>query len=298
MPEKREIRASHFVRDIRAGMTTSQLMRKYQLSARECQNLYGQIEEVIPDPNRLYGRMPTYGEDDTDSSAKRLYPRHDLALPLSVLNIRKLDKKGLVLDIAIKGLKTQGIDSKPMAAETLVIMANELFDIGPVVVDAQCRWAKRQGLHGTWIAGFQITDISKRNLDDLVQLIEKVDFINRRGSGPPAGHADAAPAGSRGPQKIVWVCPACEMPQSREYEECPQCGVIVSKYLAYLDGIKDQLRQSMEKVPHVTKKVSIPADVWAQIEAQRRDANQVISEALDFYLRSKKMTRTALWPEP
>lgn len=28
----------------------------------------------------------------------------------------------------------------------------------------------------------------------------------------------------------VWTCPACKMPQPREFEECPQCGVLVSKF--------------------------------------------------------------------
>ena len=28
----------------------------------------------------------------------------------------------------------------------------------------------------------------------------------------------------------VWHCPACHMPQSHEFDECPQCGIIVAKY--------------------------------------------------------------------
>jgi hypothetical protein len=31
-------------------------------------------------------------------------------------------------------------------------------------------------------------------------------------------------------QGRVWRCPACHMPQSHEYAECPQCGIIVAKY--------------------------------------------------------------------
>ncbi len=30
----------------------------------------------------------------------------------------------------------------------------------------------------------------------------------------------------------IWRCPHCHMPQSHEFEECPQCGVIVSKFIA------------------------------------------------------------------
>ena len=28
----------------------------------------------------------------------------------------------------------------------------------------------------------------------------------------------------------VWHCPACHMPQSHQFDECPQCGIIVAKY--------------------------------------------------------------------
>ncbi len=30
---------------------------------------------------------------------------------------------------------------------------------------------------------------------------------------------------------ISWKCPGCGMPYSREFDECPSCGIIVSKYL-------------------------------------------------------------------
>ncbi|MFH1116715.1 MAG: PilZ domain-containing protein [Pseudomonadota bacterium] len=295
MPDKREIKATQFVKDIRSGMTTSQLMGKYRLSPRECQNLYGQIEEIIPDPGALYGRIPTEDEVQGGLSPKRLYPRHDIPMPLSVLDLKKMDDKGLVLDISAKGLKTQGIDTGPMTVVTLVIMADDLFDTGRIVLDAQCRWSRRQGLHGNRIAGFHIVDISHRNLNDLFRLIAKIEVINRRtiGSSSPEERSGASLSPAPAALRIAWVCPACDMPQTREYEECPQCGVIAAKYLAYLDSIKEQLRQSLEKAPCVTKKVSIPRDLWEEVETQNEDANQIVSEALDFYFRSRRMTSSA-----
>jgi hypothetical protein len=29
---------------------------------------------------------------------------------------------------------------------------------------------------------------------------------------------------------IAWECPACGIPQPKEYDECPRCGVIASKF--------------------------------------------------------------------
>jgi rubrerythrin len=28
----------------------------------------------------------------------------------------------------------------------------------------------------------------------------------------------------------AWHCPACRMPQAHEFDECPQCGIIVAKF--------------------------------------------------------------------
>jgi hypothetical protein len=36
----------------------------------------------------------------------------------------------------------------------------------------------------------------------------------------------------------VWRCPACHMPQHHPFDECPQCGIIISKYEKKLSGEK------------------------------------------------------------
>lgn len=51
-----------------------------------------------------------------------------------------------------------------------------------------------------------------------------------RGSTIATSHAQ--PETSVADRPKVWVCPACLMPQMREPAECPQCGIIVAKYLA------------------------------------------------------------------
>ena len=35
---------------------------------------------------------------------------------------------------------------------------------------------------------------------------------------------------AKGNVDIVWKCPACGKPQPREFDECPECGVILSRY--------------------------------------------------------------------
>ena len=50
----------------------------------------------------------------------------------------------------------------------------------------------------------------------------------------------------------VWQCPACHMPQSHEFEECPQCGIIVAKY--------ELLHPKEVLPPQKDEFVEVPAD--------------------------------------
>ncbi|MFH1115561.1 MAG: PilZ domain-containing protein [Pseudomonadota bacterium] len=290
MSQKRKIQLREFTEDIRRGMTNSQLMKKYQLSPRQCQAVFEHIETVHGSPEDLYGR--TRGSDETDNSSTRRLPRHDIVLPLAVYKITCEENRGLVVDISEKGFKIHGIETRPKSRGVFAVLSQEIFDIGPIVLDAECRWVKRMGLHGLYVAGFQITDISPRNMKDLKLLISKVIFINQ-------GRKDALRTGLEGVSpdgqaavKFPWRCPACEMPQSREFEECPQCGIIVSKYLTQMDAIRNDLNGSCDRSERVTRRVSVPTEIWDQIDSKADKTNDVVTEALDFYLKSRKLAKS------
>jgi uncharacterized membrane protein YebE (DUF533 family) len=51
---------------------------------------------------------------------------------------------------------------------------------------------------------------------------------------------------------VVWRCPACHMPQFKEYDECPQCGVIVSKF--------NQRHARETGIPNEPEYIDIPPD--------------------------------------
>jgi hypothetical protein len=61
-------------------------------------------------------------------------------------------------------------------------------------------------------------------------------------------------------QGRVWRCPACHMPQAHEFDECPQCGIIVAKYeLRHpKEALQSQEDQFME-VPPADPKEDLPA---------------------------------------
>jgi hypothetical protein len=287
--ERVMISASDFVADIRSGMTTSQLMKKYRLSARECQSLFRQLEEHSSDPRSLYRRETSDDADESTEKSVRLFPRLDVALPLAIYDVKRPESQGFVLDVSKGGLRVQGIQVQRDETLTLVVRADTLFRIEPVVFDAQCRWVRRKGRHGMHVAGLQITDISERNTQALQRLVQAVELANKQedGTSAPSLHRVDTPVYAA--SQNAWKCPSCLMPQAREYDECPQCGIIVSKYLSQLDTTAGQIRQSVRRAEGVTIRVSVPKDLWAEAQTIGGDPEELVAEALDFYLKSRRL---------
>jgi hypothetical protein len=79
-------------------------------------------------------------------------------------------------------------------------------------------------------------------------VMESIETPQQQSSAPPAPPIEpepepeqpvcrSAPSSSSPPrQQQLWVCPACSMPQFQEFAECPQCGIIVEKYLEKRGG--------------------------------------------------------------
>ena len=66
---------------------------------------------------------------------------------------------------------------------------------------------------------------------------------------------------SEEPTIKVFKCPACNMPQPKPFDECPQCGVIVSKYEKAHNGNSDEATMAQDDGasiwvddPHVSSK--------------------------------------------
>jgi uncharacterized tellurite resistance protein B-like protein len=78
-------------------------------------------------------------------------------------------------------------------------------------------------------------------------------------AGPPArttrpvrSPEEARPVSSQEPPPAarMWRCPACNMPQFQSFDECPQCGVIVSKFLDKHDRHPDSREGTVEVPVH------------------------------------------------
>ena len=250
MPSRAKISAAEFVQDLRSGLTACELMDKYSLVARELDGVLDQLTKTLGAPAALYGR--TAKNRAHEKTAKlRFLRRHKIDLPVLIYDANNTTIRGEVRDVSEKGIGVQKMDTQVDEIKNLVVLANEYFSIDPFGFEAQCRWTSPTSDDRHPLAGFEITKISEESLESLGKFIET--FANAR-SRPKAESADALsePRVSKATgNAAIWVCPFCGMPQPAEFDECPQCGIIVSKYLLRLEASRNKVAEMIEKQPVV-----------------------------------------------
>ncbi len=226
---RRHIKATELINDIRSGMTASELMVKYDLRTQQVSKLYRQLEERMSAPAELYPRSWST-QCTCKINSTRSHIRHDVsvALPVHILNNQRIN--GLVMDISEKGLRIRGMETRLGRFRNMVIHADQL-GLKPVAVGADCRWVTKTGFQRKSVAGFEIVDISHQDREGLGLLIDKMAAAHGNGKIVSCIDKDKSGKGTRSDLIMSWKCPACGMPQNRNFKECPQCGIIVLKYI-------------------------------------------------------------------
>jgi hypothetical protein len=175
MSSKRTIRAKDIVNDIRAGMTDHELMEKYRLSVKGLQSIFTKLEQVkAVKRSELYSRTPWY-DDTVNVGTMRNLPRNYLALSVSIHESENPTNNGVVVDLTEKGVRATGIQVRENQTKALVIDSGDLLDIGLITFKSTCRWT-RQLEDGTRNSGFEITNISERDVGKLRQLIDHLSL--------------------------------------------------------------------------------------------------------------------------
>ena len=100
-------------------------------------------------------------------------------------------------------------------------------------------------------------------------------------------------------------CPSCGMPQFSAFDECPQCGVIVKKFLEGREPPKRDVKKIVGKQPRPesaaaspkesaeAKNVRISAFLWEKIKALGGNPDEHVTRAISMYvLRNKEKPST------
>jgi len=165
------------VEDIRSGMTDSDLLKKYALSSDGLRRIFQTlIEAKAITAEELYGISPS-AHDTVLIENMRELPRHYLAIAVDIYESVHPESRGLLSNITEKGMAITGMAARIGETKILVIPSGDFIEADSIALEARCQWAEEERDTGEGLAGFQITRISEKCLDDLRRLIQSLPFI-------------------------------------------------------------------------------------------------------------------------
>lgn len=163
--------------DVRSGMTDSELMKKYDLSSEELHFVLQTLtDSQIVTVEELYPTSRSDHDTILDASMREL-PGHYLAIAVDIYESKHPEIKGTLSQVTEKGIAITGITARIGETKSFVIPAGDFIEADPVLLEARCQWAEEQRETGEWLAGFDITRISKKSLNDLRRLIRSLPFF-------------------------------------------------------------------------------------------------------------------------
>jgi hypothetical protein len=167
---KRKIQTRLLVDDIRSGLNRRQLLAKHMVSSKHLSSL---IEELLAigavTQDEFDGLSDSHAVFDELEFTPRL-PRNYLAYPFPIYVVGDPEATGLILDITEEGMRVEGIRVQPGEVRTFSIIATEVSDARPFVLEVTCRWITQDSEQG-FQAGFQITKCSDLGLCELRKFI-------------------------------------------------------------------------------------------------------------------------------
>ena len=302
MPHERKISGARIVRDIRAGMTAVELMKQHKLSRTQLKSILGQLERAGMHVPELYGRS-VLEHDSMSEDGIRRWPRYNVIPYVPVHDVKDPMIKGRLVDISEKGLGVAGISAAAQEVRKLIVLADQFFAIEPFQVQVVCRWCRKTGDERRWLSGFEIASVTERSFQRLRSLIDALTRAELATTTVEFSAFSEIPEVEE-VQESAWVCPFCKMPQPREYDECPQCGIIVSKYIHQLHRTKTEVVNIIEeqsrlpdtstvaKEKLVRKNIMVSEKTWNDLKALGGDVDNHIADALSSYLAGVKRKKS------
>lgn len=172
------MREEDLINDIRSRMSDADLMKKYALSSEGLRRMFQTlIEANAITVEDLYATSSSV-HDTVFVENMRELPRHYLAMAVDIYESERPEIRGMLSNISERGIATTGMSARVGDTKTFVIPAGEFIKADPIMFEARCQWAEKEKDTGEWFAGFEITRISEKCLDDLRRLIESLPFLD------------------------------------------------------------------------------------------------------------------------
>lgn len=134
----RRISVKELVRDIRRGITDSDLISKYHLSSDQLRNVFKKlIDAGVLKHSDLNARTSLHGEPDAADQYREL-ERVEISLTVPVFDADDLLVEGVLSDATEKGVKITGVEAEVDEIRTFLIEADDFPEVEPFEFDARC----------------------------------------------------------------------------------------------------------------------------------------------------------------
>jgi uncharacterized protein (DUF433 family) len=171
------IDGNDMTKDIRSGMTDSDLMEKYGLSSEALQFALQTLTDTkVITVEEVYGANPLQFDTVSVGNDREL-PRCYLAVEVHIYESKHPEIRGILRDVTVSGVGIAGIEAEIGQTKTFVIRTENFAGIDPIMFEAECLWARKEPDTGEWYTGFEIITISERCLDDLGRLVGAASFF-------------------------------------------------------------------------------------------------------------------------
>jgi hypothetical protein len=172
MSPKRQIKGKEFIEDLHAGMTTAEIMEKYQLSPEGLRRIFRILLDSSAVSSAQLDAMPTLYEDSDQAEGLRRTQRKKIPFDLPVCDDIDSLTTGKVLDVSEGGIRVSGVKCRVGQSKTLMVRPSRFGKCRPFVFEAVCRWVSGDPRKPeTTTAGFEITRISALDSAELKKLI-------------------------------------------------------------------------------------------------------------------------------
>jgi hypothetical protein len=174
--QKRRVKAIDITRDLRSGMTLSQLIHKYGISLKALRFVFRKLLDVgAITKEELAAQAALYG-DTADLKGVRKRLRTTTTFPVRIYDSGSPFTTGYVLDISEKGVCVKGMEAIVGEVKNFIVRSGAFGQGQTFVFEGKCRWANTEQLSvKELVAGFEITNISSLDSAELRKLIRSIE---------------------------------------------------------------------------------------------------------------------------
>jgi hypothetical protein len=165
----RKINLLAVLADIRAGMSQSDLLKKYDISESVFRQLGKKL--LAAQGIRLATDAETVIMDPVEFPATSELVRHEIDFDLPAYEADRPETFGMVREVCEESMSVAGIVAAVGDTKTIVVLGDELGQFSSFEFDGSCLWSFEDAEDGTCLAGFAISKISKADAQELQKLL-------------------------------------------------------------------------------------------------------------------------------